>query len=354
MQLLAEEVIRAAAVPRLVSCHRVQFLPIVLTDLIVAGEFLRAGPGLSVLIRWRQQQGCAPGQQDVPDAVGVVVVVAGHHGGIDGNAHGRHGDAGQEVEGPALPRGGVALAPVPAAVSLEKTATQASVQPQLPGPGNSGYWAPAQVWAAERQGWAASRGLKGTRPLVLRPRPQGHSHAGPLWVPWQPPADTGIHWLEQDRERGQSKGPGSLLRASGQQCQPARLLTHMEAMITKAKRQGPSMFQMPLRSSCKDMAMTSVPRRNSTWARHRDDCRDTSEGEGPAGASVPQGPAAPLPAPSELLPPSDQLCQPAGTRPSFSFCIASTGECGQAGTSGGLEGGQTGQPHMAALHPHTH
>lgn len=44
----------------------------------------------------------------------------------------------------------------------------------------------------------------------------------------------------------------------------------MEAMITKAKRQGPIKFQMPLRSICKDMAMTSVPRTNRTWERHGD------------------------------------------------------------------------------------
>lgn len=42
------------------------------------------------------------------------------------------------------------------------------------------------------------------------------------------------------------------------------LLTHMVTMTTKAKRQGPIMFQAPLRSSCKDMANTSVPSRSRT------------------------------------------------------------------------------------------
>lgn len=42
------------------------------------------------------------------------------------------------------------------------------------------------------------------------------------------------------------------------------LLTHMVTMTMKAKRQGPIMFQAPLRSSCKDMANTSVPRRSRT------------------------------------------------------------------------------------------
>lgn len=55
----------------------------------------------------------------------------------------------------------------------------------------------------------------------------------------------------------------------------SQLLTHMVTMTTKAKRQGPIMFQAPLRSSCKDMAKISVPRRNRTWARHRGDHRGT-------------------------------------------------------------------------------
>lgn len=49
----------------------------------------------------------------------------------------------------------------------------------------------------------------------------------------------------------------------------------MVTMTTKAKRQGPIVFQAPLRSSCRDMAKTSVPRRYSTWAKHRHDRRVT-------------------------------------------------------------------------------
>lgn len=108
-----------------VSRHCVQLIPVVLADFIVAGELLGAGPGLGVLVPWRQQEGCAPCQQHVPDAVGVVIVFAGHHGSIDGEGQGSQGEAGQEVEDPALPGGGVAVSPAPAAVHLGET-TRAS------------------------------------------------------------------------------------------------------------------------------------------------------------------------------------------------------------------------------------
>lgn len=91
LPLAREVIIIAAGVPELAtSRHRVQVLSVVLTDLIVASELLRAGPGLGVLVAGREQESRTPRQQHVPDAVGVVIVVTGHHGGIDGNGHSSH------------------------------------------------------------------------------------------------------------------------------------------------------------------------------------------------------------------------------------------------------------------------
>lgn len=129
LPLAREVIIKAAGVPELaMSRHCVQLFPVVLADLIVAGELFGAGPGLGVLVTRWQQERCAPCQQHVPDAMGVVIVVAGHHGGVDGEGHSGHGDARQEVEHPTLPGGGVALTPVPAAVHLERTAMYALAQ----------------------------------------------------------------------------------------------------------------------------------------------------------------------------------------------------------------------------------
>lgn len=114
----------AAGVPKLASlCHCIQFFPVVLADLIMAGELLQAGPGFNMLITWWQQECCTPRQQHVPDAMGVVIVVTGHQRGVDGNGQSSHGDARQEIEDPALPRSGVAVAPVPTAVHLERIVT---------------------------------------------------------------------------------------------------------------------------------------------------------------------------------------------------------------------------------------
>lgn len=179
---LAREIIKAADVPKpAVSRHCVQLVPVVLADLIVAGELLGAGPGLGVLFTWWQQEGCAPCQQHVPDAVGIVIVVAGHHGSVDGDGHSGHGDAGQEVEDPALPGRGVAVAPAPAAVHLEKTTARVlaqGLQPQLPGacPGLG-------VWAA----WRGSRAQRSMG--SSGPGPGHEATLSPCGCHWQPSAD---------------------------------------------------------------------------------------------------------------------------------------------------------------------
>lgn len=64
----------------------------------------------------------------MPDTVCVVIVVVGCQEHIDGDAHRSHGDARQEIEGPALPRGGITLVPVPAAVHLKQTVILMLVQ----------------------------------------------------------------------------------------------------------------------------------------------------------------------------------------------------------------------------------
>ena len=48
---------------------------------------------------------------------------------------------------------------------------------------------------------------------------------------------------------------------------PARLplLTHAAVMMMRAKRQGAIMFHTPLRSSCRDMAISRVPKTKRTW-----------------------------------------------------------------------------------------
>lgn len=81
-----------------------------------------------MLVTWRQQERRAPCQEHVPDAVGVIIVVTGHHGGVDGNGHRGHGDARKEVEDPALPGSRVAVAPVPTAVYLERIIMTALAQ----------------------------------------------------------------------------------------------------------------------------------------------------------------------------------------------------------------------------------
>lgn len=63
-----------------------------------AAQARRAGP-------WRQQEGCAPAAA-CQMLWGVAIVFAGHHGNIDGEGQSSHGEAGQEVEDPALPGGG--------------------------------------------------------------------------------------------------------------------------------------------------------------------------------------------------------------------------------------------------------
>lgn len=135
--------------------------------------------------------------------------------------------------------------------------------------------------------------LFGEAPRAQRPG-MGHarSHAGPSWVP---PASSQqmCGTRAQGQEHGQNGGPGSVPPKQGSVGGPDRLLpiirggglgrsaglsqllTHMVTMTTKAKRQGPIMFQAPLRSSCRDMAKISVPRRNRTWTRHRGDHRVT-------------------------------------------------------------------------------
>lgn len=124
----------------------------------------------------------------------------------------------------------------------------------------------------------------------VRPGPRAGSRVGPSRVP---PAVL-------DRRAGLRPSSRNMARMTGQALVPesgsagspdslipttrggvragalaSQLLTHMVTMTTKAKRQGPIMFQAPLRSSCKDMAKISVPRRNRTWARHRGDHRVT-------------------------------------------------------------------------------
>lgn len=117
------------------------------------------------------------------------------------------------------------------------------------------------------------------------------------------------------------------------------LLTHMKAMITKARRQGPIMFQMPLRSSCRDIAMTSVPRRYRTWMRHRNDYRVMTVldwGMAPSrtggqvhGSSVaPYYPPAPLPT---LLGAAGRICSALPKKREISSsnsCRMATGERG--------------------------
>ena len=103
----------------------------------------------------------------------------------------------------------------------------------------------------------------------------------------------------QDPDHGPKAGPGPVLlygscipiararRLGGTTALP-QPLTHMVTITTMAKRHGPSMFQAALRSSCKDMAKTRVPRRNRTWVTQREGrkvvgARRTAHGSAGAG-----------------------------------------------------------------------
>lgn len=54
---LDEEVIRVSGVlEAATSCHCVQLIPIIPADLVLTGELLQAGPGLSLLLSWWQEE----------------------------------------------------------------------------------------------------------------------------------------------------------------------------------------------------------------------------------------------------------------------------------------------------------
>lgn len=91
--------------------HQAQLLVLVDAELIAAAapalQRRHLGVGLGP---GRQQEAHAPGDQHVPNAVDVEVVLLRLHEGVEG--HGRRGDHGarEEEERPALPGGGVAAA----------------------------------------------------------------------------------------------------------------------------------------------------------------------------------------------------------------------------------------------------
>ena len=112
-----------------VSSHGIELLTVVLADLIATSELLWPGPRLLMLVPRRKQESNAASHQHVPDAVGVVIVLIGFHECIYWDGHESQGDPWEEVENPALPRGGVAASALHSVVNLEVWEHRRAKQP---------------------------------------------------------------------------------------------------------------------------------------------------------------------------------------------------------------------------------
>lgn len=93
------------------SPHCVEFLLVILTDLVMAQQFTGPGPRVLLLISRRKEEGHAACHHDVPDAVSVIVIFSGFHEGVHCYGHKCQAGPREEEKDPALPRGRIAAPP---------------------------------------------------------------------------------------------------------------------------------------------------------------------------------------------------------------------------------------------------
>ena len=219
--------------------HKAQLLLLIDAQLVPAAPSPGSGGDPAVSLGTRgQQEAHTAGDEHVPDAVNVEVVVSGLHESIQQDGTTRDETAWAQAEQPAAPRGWVAVPAADAAHCLgeaEKGGSGATLEPRPEpvalrcplGPGGDPQRLPRLEF-----------GPVSSTVMTTRSKPTLNWKAGT-----QVPVPKSCWDLP-------SPSPPSLTQAV--------------AKIPRAKRLGPSRFQSPCRSSCRAMDSSIAPSKYST------------------------------------------------------------------------------------------